>query len=52
MIGAIVLTHRDRKRGKTQNLERQHDRTPATTLTLVTAELGAGAALPEKEPAQ
>jgi NADH-quinone oxidoreductase subunit J len=51
MIGAIVLTHRDRKRGKTQNLERQHDRTPASTLTLVNAELGAGAAMPEKEPA-
>jgi NADH-quinone oxidoreductase subunit J len=53
MIGAIVLTHRDRRRGKTQNLERQHNRTPASTLTLVTAELGAGAAMPapEKEPA-
>jgi NADH-quinone oxidoreductase subunit J len=52
MIGAIVLTHRDRRRAKTQDLTRQHGRTPATTLTLVQAGLGAGAAMPVRETAQ
>jgi len=47
MIGAIVLTHRDRRRGKTQNLLAQHARVPADTLRLVNAELGAGAKIPE-----
>ena len=44
MIGAIVLTLRDRRRGKTQNIDRQHSR-PAT-LDMVTAKLGDGARLP------
>jgi NADH-quinone oxidoreductase subunit J len=47
MIGAIVLTHRDRRRGKTQNLTAQHARMPADTLRMVTAELGAGVKLPD-----
>jgi NADH-quinone oxidoreductase subunit J len=47
MIGAIVLTLRDRKRGKQQNLETQHARTPADTLTMVSARLGDGAKVPE-----
>jgi NADH-quinone oxidoreductase subunit J len=47
MIGAIVLTLRDRKTGKRQNLEIQHARTPATTLRMVDAKLGEGAKLPE-----
>jgi NADH-quinone oxidoreductase subunit J len=46
MIGAIVLTHRDRRRGKRQNLRDQHGRVPADTLTLVSAKLGAGAEMP------
>lgn len=50
MIGAIVLTHRDRKRGKTQDLDAQHARVPANTLSLVTAKLGAGAAVPTAKP--
>jgi NADH-quinone oxidoreductase subunit J len=49
MIGAIVLTHRDRKRGKTQNVEAQHARKPADTLVMVPAKLGAGAAVPRHE---
>ncbi len=48
MIGAIVLTHRERHRGKRQNLSAQHARTPADTLTLVSAELGAGAQVPRQ----
>jgi NADH-quinone oxidoreductase subunit J len=47
MIGAIVLTLRDRKTGKRQNLEIQHARTPASTLRMVDAKLGEGAKLPE-----
>ena len=46
MIGAIVLTHRDRQRGKHQNLDVQHRRSAAETLTLINAKLGAGAAMP------
>jgi len=46
MIGAIVLTHRDRRRGKQQNLDTQHTRLPADTLTMVSAKLGEGAAMP------
>ena len=46
MIGAIVLTHRDRRRGKQQNLRVQHGRVPADTLTMVSAKLGAGAEMP------
>jgi NADH-quinone oxidoreductase subunit J len=51
MIGAIVLTLRDRKRGKTQNINRQLARTPAVTLSLSRPVLGAGAKLPV-EPAR
>ncbi|GLR66177.1 NADH:ubiquinone oxidoreductase subunit J [Acidocella aquatica] len=47
MIGAIVLTHRDRKRAKRQNLDVQHARVPAETLTMVSAKLGAGAPMPK-----
>ncbi len=47
MIGAIVLTHRDRKRAKRQNLDVQHARLPVETLTMVSAKLGAGAAMPQ-----
>ena len=49
MIGAIVLTHRDRKRAKRQNLDVQHARLPAETLTMVSAKLGAGAAMPQSK---
>ena len=49
MIGAIVLTHRDRKRAKTQNLAMQHARRPEDTLVMVSARLNEGAAMPEKE---
>jgi NADH-quinone oxidoreductase subunit J len=50
MIGAIVLTHRDRKRSLHQNITAQHARTPAQTLAMVRAPLGEGVALPEKRP--
>ena len=49
MIGAIVLTHRDRKRAKTQNLAVQHARRPEDTLVMVSARLNEGAPMPEKE---
>jgi NADH-quinone oxidoreductase subunit J len=49
MIGAIVLTHRERRRAKTQNLDLQHARVPAETLVMVKTKLGAGAALPRHE---
>ncbi|MDR3505663.1 MAG: NADH-quinone oxidoreductase subunit J [Acidocella sp.] len=49
MIGAIVLTHRDRKRALRQNLAVQHARKPEDTLVLTRPALGAGAALPAKE---
>ena len=49
MIGAIVLTHRERKRAKTQNLAAQHARKPADTLVMVSSKLNEGAPLPEKE---
>ena len=48
MIGAIVLTLRDRKRGKTQNIDVQHARMPIDTLSMVNAKLGAGAAVPSQ----
>ncbi len=48
MIGAIVLTLRDRKRGKTQNIDVQHARMPIDTLSMVNAKLGAGAAVPSR----
>jgi len=50
MIGAIVLTLRDRKRGKTQNMNQQHARMASETLSMVNAKLGAGAAMPAKTP--
>jgi NADH-quinone oxidoreductase subunit J len=46
MIGAIVLTLRDRKAGKRQVIARQHQRMPAETLHMVNAKLGEGAAVP------
>jgi NADH-quinone oxidoreductase subunit J len=49
MIGAIVLTHRDRKRAMHQNLAEQHARTPETTLSLVKAGLNQGAVLPSAQ---
>ena len=42
MIGAIVLTLRDRKRSRHQNIQRQIDRTVAETMQLVSVPLGAG----------
>ena len=47
MIGAIVLTLRDRKRGKTQNLDVQHSRRPQDTLSMVKVKLGEGAKIPQ-----
>jgi NADH-quinone oxidoreductase subunit J len=49
MIGAIVLTLRDRKRAKTQNIELQHARVPADTLRMVNAKLGEGAKMPSQK---
>ncbi len=49
MIGAIVLTLRDRKRGKTQNMRQQHERMAAETLTMVNVKLGEGAKMPAPE---
>ncbi len=46
MIGAIVLTHRDRQRSLHQNIAVQHARKPEHTLVMVNAALGEGAALP------
>jgi NADH-quinone oxidoreductase subunit J len=51
MIGAIVLTLRDRTRGKRQDIDMQHARLPADTLSMVTARLGEGAKVP-KTPEQ
>jgi NADH-quinone oxidoreductase subunit J len=48
MIGAIVLTLRDRKRGKTQNIDLQHARLPSDTLSLVSVKLGEGARVPQQ----
>jgi NADH-quinone oxidoreductase subunit J len=42
MIGAIVLTHRDRKRSKSQNIAQQNARTPESTLTMIDVPIGAG----------
>ena len=49
MIGAIVLTHRDRRRAKTQDIDVQHARQPAATITMVSVPLRQGVMLPEKE---
>jgi NADH-quinone oxidoreductase subunit J len=42
MIGAIVLTLRDRPSAKRQDVDRQHARTPADTLEMVSLSLNAG----------
>ena len=42
MIGAIVLTHRDRRRSKTQSIAQQNARTPASTLAMIDVAIGAG----------
>jgi NADH-quinone oxidoreductase subunit J len=42
MIGAIVLTLRDRKSSRHQNIRRQTERTAADTLEVLTVSLGAG----------
>ncbi len=42
MIGAIVLTHRERTRGKRQNIDVQHARMAADTLSMVSVALGEG----------
>ena len=42
MIGAIVLTHRERSRSRTQNVARQNARVPADTISMLDVRLGAG----------
>ncbi|MCB8881871.1 NADH-quinone oxidoreductase subunit J [Acidisoma cellulosilytica] len=42
MIGAIVLTHRERTRSKSQNIARQNARQPADTLTMMDVPIGVG----------
>jgi NADH-quinone oxidoreductase subunit J len=42
MIGAIVLTHRDRRLSKRQDIARQIARHPADTLTMIDVPIGAG----------
>jgi NADH-quinone oxidoreductase subunit J len=42
MIGAIVLTLRDRKTSRHQNIERQTARTVVETLTMMSVSIGAG----------
>ena len=42
MIGAIVLTLRDRKTSRHQNIQRQTERTVAETLQVMSVSLGAG----------
>ena len=42
MIGAIVLTHRERSRSRTQNIARQNARMPADTISMMDVRLGAG----------
>ncbi|MDE2239179.1 MAG: NADH-quinone oxidoreductase subunit J [Rhodospirillales bacterium] len=49
MIGAIVLTHRDRKRSLHQNISAQHARTPEQTLVMIRSPLGEGVALPQTQ---
>lgn len=46
MIGAIVLTLRERNRGKRQDVNAQHARMPADTMRMVNAKLGKGAKMP------
>jgi NADH-quinone oxidoreductase subunit J len=61
MIGAIVLTLRDRKTSRHQNIERQTARTVTETLTMMSVSIGAGTTQsggylrpkePEPEPAE
>src|SRR5664279_4216804 len=42
MIGAIVLTLRDRKTSRHQNIQRQTERTVAETLQMMSVSIGAG----------
>jgi hypothetical protein len=42
MIGAIVLTHRDRRRSKSQVIAQQNARTPASTLAMIDVPIGVG----------
>ena len=42
MIGAIVLTHRERRRAKSQNIAQQNARSPANTLAMIDVAIGAG----------
>lgn len=42
MIGAIVLTLREKPLAKRQNINLQHDRKPSQTLSMVTTKLGKG----------
>jgi NADH-quinone oxidoreductase subunit J len=42
MIGAIVLTHRDRRRSKTQSIAQQNARSPSNTLAMIDVPIGAG----------
>ena len=56
MIGAIVLTHRERTTSKRQNIARQNARTVADTLELMQVQQGAGTNVsgilrPKPEPA-
>ena len=56
MIGAIVLTHRERTTSKKQSIARQNARTVADTLELMQVKLGAGTNVsgilrPKPEPA-
>ncbi|MCE2564213.1 NADH-quinone oxidoreductase subunit J [Komagataeibacter sp. FNDCF1] len=44
MIGAIVLTLRDRPTGRRQNIDRQHDRVASDSLEMLQVPLGAGVA--------
>jgi NADH dehydrogenase subunit J (EC 1.6.5.3) len=50
MIGAIVLTHSDRRGPRRQNIHTQHDRPIDQTLTMVTMKLGEGARQPTRQP--
>ncbi len=46
MIGAIVLTLRDRKTSRHQNIQQQTERTVAETLQMMSVSLGAGTTSP------
>ena len=51
MIGAIVLTLRDRKTSRHQNIERQTERTVVETLEMMSVSLGAGTTAVGRLPA-